>query len=288
MIDIVGSALRTAQRTEDGTSDQLSAMAARWPGNALVANQLHVTDPPTSVAVTLGGRRIAAGTSEGDLLTPYDWAVYAGAMTKIGLVAGMSALTLASACARADAGPTGVAVPAGCEPTADRVTWSAARTTPMLIDAARYGADDLAAGASGSALLKQPFTPSITGVTAPDSWLTTLGSSLERHTGQPVHTTAPSAEGQSFGVFGSESGQVVIYTGITRVSADFAVQCDPTVHGALNAWAKTVAGAVTCQDSGDAELDVFGRQALTLCPRRPASASTPVDVKQFPTDQPAK
>jgi hypothetical protein len=208
-------------------------------------------------------------------------------MTKIGSVAGMLALTLASGCARADAGPTGVSVPVGCEPTADRVTWSAARTTPMLVEATLYGTGDLAAGASGTALLKEPFTPSITGVTAPDSWLAVLGSSLEHHTGGPVHTTAPSAEGQSFGVLsGAEGGQLVLYTGITQVSADFAVRCDPTVHGALNAWAKTVAGGVSCRNSGDVELDVFGRQALKLCPQPPASASAPVDAEQFPTDQP--
>jgi hypothetical protein len=210
-------------------------------------------------------------------------------MTKIRLVAGIVALTVASACARADAGPTGVSVPAGCEPAADRVTWSAARTTPTLVEAALYGAGDLAAGASGTALLKEPFTPSITGVTAPDSWLTALGSLLGHHTGEPVHTTAPSAEGQSFGVFsGAEGGQLVLYTGIARVSADFTVRCDPPVHGALNAWTKTVAGGVSCQNPRAVELDVFGHQASKLCPKLPASASAPVDAAQFPTDRPAK
>jgi hypothetical protein len=78
----------------------------------------------------------------------------------------------------------------------------------------------------------------------------------------------------------------VLYTGVTRISADFAVRCDPTVHGALNAWVKTAADGVLCQSLDEVELDVFGRQALALCPQPLASASAPVDAEQFPADQP--
>jgi hypothetical protein len=213
--------------------------------------------------------------------------VYAAAMSKIRLVSALSVLLLAGACARTDAGPPVAPVPAGCAPTGDLLTWSPARTTAGLIEATLYGADALVAGKAGTPLLDRPFTPSITGVAAPASWLAELGSSLARETKKPVRTTAPSAEGQRFGMAsGPEPVPVVLYTGIDQVSADFEVRCDPVVRGTFHAWSKTLAGGVACEYQPDILLDTFGRLALELCPNRPTPPpSEPVDAEEFPADQ---
>lgn len=207
-------------------------------------------------------------------------------MTKIRFVSAVSALALAGACARADATPPVAPVPAGCAPTGHLLTWSPARTTPILIEATLYKAGELAAGTTGTSLLNQPFTPSITGVAAPASWLTDLGSALARETKKPVNTSAPTAEGQSFGVAsGPEQVQIMLYTGVDQVSADFEVQCDPTVRGTFHAWSKTVAGGVACEYQPDLHLDTFGRLALDLCPNRPTPPpSDPVDADELPVD----
>lgn len=213
---------------------------------------------------------------------------YAAAMIKAGFASAVLTLMLAGACARAGAGPSDASVPAGCAPVGDRVAWSPARTTPMLVKADLYEIGDLAAGATGTALLNDPFTPSISGVDAPAPWLAELGDSLTRHTGQPVHTDAPSAEGQSFGVLSTaQDGPAVLYIGVNRISADFAVRCDRTVRGALTAWIKVVASGVSCGYTSGVQLDVFGREALKLCPNPPASPpAEPSDALEFPTGRP--
>lgn len=210
-------------------------------------------------------------------------------MTKIRLVAAVSVLALTGACAQADATPPATPIPAGCEPTADLLTWSPAQTSAILTEATLYGSGNLAVGTTGTSLLSQPFTPSITGVAAPASWLTELGSSLAKQTKKPLHTTAPTVEGQSFGVPSSgEQVQFVFYIGVDRVSADFEVRCDPTVRGTLHAWSRAIGGGVSCEESADIQLDAFGRLALELCPdlaKPPPSA--PVDAEEFrPEDQP--
>jgi hypothetical protein len=188
-------------------------------------------------------------------------------MFKIGLLLVVPAVALAGACAQVDATPAASPVPAGCEPTGSPLTWSPPRTTPILVEATLYGATELAAGTTGTSLLNQPFTPSITGVAAPASWLIALGNSLAQKTGKPVHTDAPSAEGQSFGVAsGPEQAPVVLYTGIDQVTADFDLQCNPTVRGTFHAWSKTLAGGVACEYQPDVQSDAFGRLALQLCP----------------------
>jgi hypothetical protein len=206
-------------------------------------------------------------------------------MSKIGFLLAVPAVVLAGACAQVDATPAAAPVPAGCDPTANPLTWSSTRTTPILVEAARYGAAELAAGTTGTLLLNQPFTPSITNVAAPASWLIDLGNSLARETGKPVHTDAPSAEGQSFGmVSGPEQTPVVLYTGVDQVSADFEVQCNPTVRGTLHAWSQTVAGGVACEYQPDVQLDTFGRLALQLCPPDLLTPppSDPVEGEQLP------
>ena len=212
-------------------------------------------------------------------------------MIKSGLVSAVLVLVLTGACARADTTPSVTPVPAGCEPIGDLLTWLPARTTAILTEASLYGARELTAGATGTSLMSQPFTPSITGVAAPASWLTELGGSLTRQTGIPVHLTAPSAEGQSFGVPSSgEEVPFVLYTGVDRVSADFEVRCDPTVRGTFHAWSRTISGGVSCEHSADVRLDAFGHLALQLCPDLPKPPpSAPVDAEEFhPEDQPAR
>jgi hypothetical protein len=210
-------------------------------------------------------------------------------MTKIRLVSAVLVLALAGACAKADTTPPATPVPADCEPIGDLISWSPARTTAILTEASLYGASELTVGATGTSLLSQPFTPSITGAAAPASWLTELGGSLARQTGKPVHTTAPSAEGQSFGVPSSgERVPFVFYTGVDRVSADFEVRCDPTVRGTFHAWSRTIGGGVACEHSADVRLDAFSRLALRLCPDLPKPPpSAPVDAEELhPEDQP--
>ena len=57
---------------------------------------------------------------------------------------------------------------------------------------------------------------------APASW---LGDSLARATGKPVHTGAPSADGQQFGVAaGPAEVPIVMYTGVETISAEFEVR----------------------------------------------------------------
>ncbi|MFG1992035.1 hypothetical protein ACGFJ7_18860 [Actinoplanes sp. NPDC048988] len=188
-------------------------------------------------------------------------------MIKIRGVVALAALMMAGACARADAEPAVTPVPSGCEPTAETLTWSAVTTTPVLTQVTLFRADELASGGAGRRLLDKPFTPSVTGVDAP-GWLTALGASLARKTGRPVHTTAPSAEGQSFG-YGSGAGPAdVVYTGVDRVTADFEVRCGTTVRGRLQGWSRTVAGGQSC--AGDITTDVFGRLAVQLCPAQPS------------------
>lgn len=206
-------------------------------------------------------------------------------MFKIGFLLAVPAVVLAGACAQADATPAATPVPAGCEPTGDPLTWSPTRTTPVLVGAALHGAAGLAAGTTGTPLLNQPFMPSITGVAAPASWLVDLGKSLARETGKPVHTDAPSAEGQTFGVAsGPDQAPVVIYTGVEQVSADFEVQCNPTVRGTFHAWSKTEAGGVACEYEPEFQLDTFGRLALQLCPPDLLTPppSDPVEAEQLP------
>jgi hypothetical protein len=225
-------------------------------------------------------------------------------VTKISFVAAVSALALVGACAQpgtstpADAAAP---VPAGCEPNVELMTWSPPRDTPILTEATLLRAGEASAGAAGTPLPSRPFTPSITDVAAPASWLPALAGSLSAHLGRPVHATTPSAEGQSFGVTsGSGQADLVLYTGVDQVSADFDVRCSPgspgkaasgdvpaTVHGTFHAWSRVVPGGVSCEYTPPAELDPFGRLALKLCPAQPTSPpSTPVEAGEFTPDQP--
>ncbi|XVV16221.1 hypothetical protein ACQP2X_18255 [Actinoplanes sp. CA-131856] len=187
-------------------------------------------------------------------------------MNKIVLVALVSTMAMTGACARAGAGPADAvpadAVPAGCEPAASTITWSPVETAPVLTSAWFFAA---AAGQPKELPLER-FTPSLAGVTAPASWLTDLGASLARSTGTSVHTTEPSAEGQSG--LPADGGSFVTYTGVDRVSAGFEVRCDRTVRGTLTAWSRTVIGGAPCGSGTGVELDAFGRLAVALCPAK--------------------
>lgn len=126
-------------------------------------------------------------------------------------------------------------------------------------------------GSLGTKVLDNPFTPSITGVAAPASWLPALAGSWRKSTGRPVHTTSPSPKSESFGfgtlvVDDAEKPRLIIYTGVERVAADFEVHCNPTVRGTFLGWSVTVVGAVACQYQPDTEYDAFGRLALEHCP----------------------
>jgi hypothetical protein len=83
---------------------------------------------------------------------------------------------------------------------------------------------------------------------------------------------------------GPEQTPVVLYTGIGRISADFEVQCNPTVRGTFQAWSKTLAGGVACEYQPDGELDTFGRLALQLCPPNLLTPppSDPVEAEHLP------
>ncbi|GAB1694341.1 hypothetical protein KRM28CT15_61440 [Krasilnikovia sp. M28-CT-15] len=181
---------------------------------------------------------------------------------------------MTSACAgptpQSAVSPAPTPVPAGCQLSGTPITWGPRQTTPILTDATLVRQEELIGSSAGRKLLDQPFTPTITGVAAPASWLTDLAKSLKTATGQAVHTTSPSPDSQRFGVSsGGDAGQqvhIIIYSGVDRVSAGFTVQCDPLVEGTFVGWSSAVVGGVACQYQPDLAYDAFARLALKYCP----------------------
>lgn len=172
-----------------------------------------------------------------------------------------------SACAAPDTGPA--TVPAGCEAT--DVRWSAPQTQPRLTRVTLYRGG---AGMDGRVVLDDPFTPAITGVTAPADWIGLLAVSLAAETGVKVETgpaTLPDG-GYGVGMGGADDPGIpytLFYEGAVTVSAEFSVECSTPVTGVFTSWTTVEIGGLAC-GSFTPPQDVLGPLALTHCPATPA------------------
>ncbi|WP_127507638.1 hypothetical protein [Actinoplanes solisilvae] len=173
----------------------------------------------------------------------------------------LAAIVLSGACAASE---PATSIPPGCEPAADRLTWSPSSTTPLLVSAR---------DPAGTVVLDEPFEPSVAGLDAPRSWLPDLAGSLRATAGHEVLAATPDPAPQEFSLPPDRRASALIYTGVERVTADFELRCDPPVHGTFHGWSRTVTDVVFCQDNPPDVPDDFTRLALELCPDRPSSAA---------------
>ncbi|MCO8269448.1 hypothetical protein M1L60_02450 [Actinoplanes sp. TRM 88003] len=177
----------------------------------------------------------------------------------------LAAILLAAGCAKPSTDPV---VPAGCDPTADHLTWSPSTTRPVLTNAS------LLAGTRETMLLDEPFRPTVTGVDAPPEWLERLATSLQSETGSPVLARSPEPTPDHLGISAESGTQMVLWTGVNRVTAEFEVRCDPTVRGTFHGWSTATTGVVFCNSYQPGPPDAFGSLALTLCPAPTPAPST--------------
>jgi hypothetical protein len=183
----------------------------------------------------------------------------------------LALLVLAAGCAHPS---TTTAVPAGCDPTADHLTWSPSTTTPTLTNATLF------TGGRETTLVDEPFQPSITGVDAPAEWLDRLAASLRAEAGSPVEARSPEPTPTKLGLAADSDTRTIIYTGVDRVTADFEIRCSPTVRGTFNGWTSATTGVVFCGAYQPDLPDAFGSLALKLCPPTTADSA---DAIPFPT-----
>jgi hypothetical protein len=199
--------------------------------------------------------------------------------------AGAAVLATLSAAACAGPGTAPAAVPAGCAAT--DVRWSAPAKEPRLTRVTLHqGPGDMA----GRVVLDEPFTPSITGVTAPSDWLGALAGSLGEHIGTQIETgpaVLPDG-GFSFGMeVADDPGilQTLMYEGAMTVSAGFTVSCTTPVTGVLTSWTTTEVGGLACGSSQRPE-DPLGRLARVHCPATPAPRPSGY-IDAVPFDEPS-
>jgi hypothetical protein len=164
-------------------------------------------------------------------------------------------------------------VPADCDPSDARVAWSDLSEVPTLtivslLDSPR----------DGRQVLSTSVTPTIEGVRTPATWLPVLARSL-----RPAVQVVPWAPDSSAlgGAVVSEADSAitesVYYSGVTRISAVFTVDCRPAVQGRLTSWIDSRTGMFWCgetEEPGDALKELARR----YCPRTPGAPSSGAGV----------
>ncbi|MCY1140979.1 hypothetical protein OWR29_23530 [Actinoplanes sp. Pm04-4] len=188
--------------------------------------------------------------------------------------AALALLVLAAGCGQP---ATTTAVPAGCDPTADHLTWSPSTTTPTLTNATLF------TGGRETTLIDEPYKPSITGVDAPAEWLNRLATSLQKTAGPPVRANSPEPIPTDLRIAAPAELQMIVYTGVDRVAADFEIRCHPTIRGTFHGWSTATTGVVSCNNYQPTLPDAFGSLALKLCPPPTAEPSADsADAIPFP------
>jgi hypothetical protein len=196
--------------------------------------------------------------------------------------AAAAVLSMLSAAACAVPGTSPTAVPSGCAAT--EVRWSTPVAQPRLTRVTLYqGPGDL----TGRVVLDEPFTPSITGVTAPADWTGVLAASLSRETGTKVETgPAVLPDGTEIGTFGEGPDvpgipHTLFYEGVTSLSAEFNVSCATDVTGVFTSWTTVEVGDLVCGRSIP-PTEPLAVLARAHCPATPAPRpSGPVDAIPF-------
>ncbi|WP_229074898.1 hypothetical protein [Actinoplanes sp. DH11] len=172
-------------------------------------------------------------------------------------------------------------LPAGCTGSADddssaarsvdcalsevRVRWSEPVTQPRLTRVTLFRTGDT----TGTAVLDEAFTTTITDVAAPPEWTEVLAASLGERIGDPVRTgTAPT--GSTEPGIAAGTGELMLYAGVDAVSARFTADCATPVTGTFISWTGTADGALFCGPGNPPPAEPFGRLAREHCPAEPA------------------
>ncbi|MEU4563102.1 hypothetical protein AB0F72_32365 [Actinoplanes sp. NPDC023936] len=197
------------------------------------------------------------------------------------MLAALLVAALPAACAAPGASPApDVAVPAGC--TVSGVRWSEPAFASRLTRVTVFG-ESTTVSPTGRTVLDEPFTSSITRLTAPDDWATALATSLSAASGRTVSSGPAVTEDGGYSLPGGSQDdptipEMLFYQGVQTVTADFGVDCGATpVSGTFAAWTDLTVGGVTC-GGVEEPAEELGRQARRHCPRTPApgrSAAVP-------------
>jgi hypothetical protein len=173
-------------------------------------------------------------------------------------------------------------VPAGC--AAGDVRWSEPAQAQRLTRVTRFKDRTY----TGEEVLAEPFTSSIEGLSAPDSWLTPLAAGLQQKiqssTKDKIEVrTGPARipDGEQYGLFlvDPANPDMLRYEGVSTITADFTVDCGTALTGTFTAWTDATSGSLACAATEPA-TDPLDRLARAHCPTPP---STPDPAATAPT-----
>ncbi|MEU8242674.1 hypothetical protein AB0C07_30840 [Actinoplanes missouriensis] len=208
----------------------------------------------------------------------------------IRVLAALLVAALPAACATPGDGEGTPAVPAGC--TTAGVRWSEPSFASRLTRVAVFG-ERATVSPTGQPVLTDPFTTSITRLTAPDDWTTALAASLGAVSGRTLRSGPAVAEDGGYALLTGRQDdptipETLLYEGVETVTADFTVDCGGTpVSGTFTAWTDLTVGGVTC-GGVDEPAEELGKRARAHCPRTPApgsSAAVPDTLPFDPSDE---